>query len=77
MASYATPPPAPSSAPTRARPFTVSIPAREIAAFKQLLSLSRVAKETYENGARPDRRWGLGRQWMLDAKEVWLGEFDW
>ncbi|KAI9053690.1 hypothetical protein LZ554_002643 [Drepanopeziza brunnea f. sp. 'monogermtubi'] len=73
MALYAIPPP---SAPTQPTPFKVNIPDSDIADFKQLLKLSRVSKETYEN-VQTDRRFGVSREWIMNAKKVWESEFDW
>jgi hypothetical protein len=66
----------PAGATVKPEPFSLHIPQQEIDDFKTLLRLSPIAKETYEN-AQNDRRYGVPRQWIVEAKRVWLGEFDW
>lgn len=66
----------PASVHKRPTPFKVSIPDSEIADFKQLLKLSRIPKKTYEN-VQEDRRFGLSRDWIIQAKRVWEEEYDW
>jgi len=71
--SYATVPTGASLDPKR---FDLSIPDEQIKDFKQLLQLSKVGPETYEN-LQQDRSLGLNRQWFLEAKEYWEGKYDW
>lgn len=66
----------PASATKQPTPFKVSIPDSEIADFKQLLKLSRLPKKTYENQQK-DRRFGVGLEWLTNAKRVWEEEYDW
>ncbi|KAH6690240.1 epoxide hydrolase [Leptodontidium sp. MPI-SDFR-AT-0119] len=49
---------------------------QDIADFKQLLKLSRLPKQTYEN-SQENRRYGVSLSWLTEAKRVWLEEFDW
>ncbi|KAI6715282.1 epoxide hydrolase [Diplocarpon mali] len=72
MSTYST---IPASVHKRPTPFKVDIPDGEIADFKQLLKLSRIPRETYEN-RQEDRRFGLSRAWMINAKKIWE-EYDW
>jgi microsomal epoxide hydrolase len=60
------------------RPFTVDIPDSELERMKTLLKLSNVASSCYENSL-PDgsRRFGLRREWLVKAKEVWETNFNW
>ncbi|CZT11808.1 related to epoxide hydrolase [Rhynchosporium agropyri] len=69
---FSTPPATVQKQPTS---FKASIPDQDIADFKQLLKLSRLPKETYEN-LREDRKYGVSRAWLQDAKRAWE-EFDW
>ncbi|KAH7364659.1 epoxide hydrolase [Rhexocercosporidium sp. MPI-PUGE-AT-0058] len=66
----------PASVQKKPTPFKISIPDEEIADFKQLLKLSRLPKQTYEN-LQEDRRYGVSLAWLSEAKRVWLEEFDW
>lgn len=59
--------------PTR---YTVSVPDEKLSGLKQLLKLSAVGPETYEN-RQPDRRFGVTRDWLRHAKDYWLNTFDW
>ncbi|KAF2660982.1 alpha/beta-hydrolase [Lophiostoma macrostomum CBS 122681] len=66
----------PAGATVQPEPFELHIPQQQIDDFKTLLRLSPIAKETYEN-AQTDRRYGVPRQWIVEAKRVWEGEYDW
>jgi len=56
--------------------FDLSIAEEQIKDFKQLLQLSRVGPETYEN-LQQDRSLGLDRQWFVEAKKYWEDKYDW
>ena len=73
MAAYNTLPP---SAKVKPTPFTVSISEDRLQQFQQLLKLSPIGIDTYEN-QQEDLRFGLTRQWMNDAKAQWENDFDW
>ncbi|KAL2065164.1 hypothetical protein VTL71DRAFT_4305 [Oculimacula yallundae] len=66
----------PASVQKKPAPFKVSIPEDDISDFKQLLKLSRLPKQTYEN-SREDRKYGVSLAWLTQAKRVWEEEFDW
>ncbi|KAI0718093.1 epoxide hydrolase, partial [Fomitopsis betulina] len=57
-------------------PFTVSIFEDRLQQFNQLLKLSPVGIDTYEN-QQEDLRFGLSRKWLSDAKAQWEHDFDW
>ncbi|KAH8807642.1 Alpha/Beta hydrolase protein [Xylogone sp. PMI_703] len=65
-------PPNAKIAPSR---FQVAIPDQDLSDFQQLLHLSKIAPETYENTLSDDR-YGISRQWLIDAKVLWE-KFDW
>lgn len=73
MAAYRTLPPTVIAKPT---PFTVSIFEDRLQQFNQLLKLSPVGIDTYEN-QQEDLRFGLSRKWLSDAKAQWEHDFDW
>jgi len=58
--------------------FSVNIPDSELERMNTLLKLSNVASSCYENSL-PDgsRRFGLRREWLVKAKEVWETDFSW
>lgn len=56
--------------------FKVSIPETQLSDFKTLLKLSKIAPATYES-LQEDRRYGLTTNWITEAKDYWLNEFDW
>lgn len=71
--AYSTLPPSTNIEPSS---FELHIPQQQIDDFKTLLHLSPIAKETYEN-SQTDRRYGVPRQWIVDAKKHWLEVYDW
>lgn len=56
--------------------FHVSVPKQELVDFVQLLRLSKVGPETYEN-LQEDRSFGLNRAWFAQAKKYWEIEYSW
>lgn len=78
MADYSTPP---SSSKLQIKPFKAHVEQQKIDDFKTLLRLSPVAAPNYENSdpsvAGTVRRYGVPRDWILNAKDYWLNKFDW
>ena len=73
--SYSTVPPA---ATLELQSFEVAYPQEALDDLSGALRSSRIAPETYENvSTHGDRRFGVSRQWILEAKEHWLNNFDW
>ena len=66
----------PSKAMLHPTPFTASISEEKLSEFKQLLKLSKLGPSVFEN-QQEDRRYGLTRNWLSDAKTHWESEFDW
>lgn len=66
----------PANANQQPEPFELHIDDQKLENLKQLLKLSPVAKDTYEN-QQQDRRYGVSRQWLLDTKKYWENQFDW
>ena len=56
--------------------FEAAIPQSDVNEFTQLLRLSKLGPETYEN-LQNDRRFGVTRKWLKDAKEHWEYLYDW
>lgn len=44
--------------------------------FKQLLRLSKIGPQTYEN-LQEDRRFGVTHEWLTQAKKHWETIYDW
>ncbi|KAF5524013.1 putative epoxide hydrolase [Colletotrichum aenigma] len=65
----------PAGAPKQPEKFTLRIPDQEIADFKKLVELSKIGPDTYYN-QQEDRRFGVTRKWLINAKETWL-KYDW
>lgn len=66
----------PDGATCEVSPFTLHVSDEKIADFKQLLKLSPLASVTFEN-EQQDRRFGMTRKWLSEAKEHWQNGFDW
>jgi microsomal epoxide hydrolase len=56
--------------------FTIDIPEEELNDFTDLLRLSKLGPQTYENLQR-DGRFGVTYEWMFNAKSHWEANFDW
>lgn len=68
----------PEKASKSVEPFTVDFPQSEIKGMIDLLKLTPVAGELYENSlAHNERHLGVRRDWLLNAKEYWETKFDW
>ncbi|KAK1574626.1 epoxide hydrolase [Colletotrichum navitas] len=55
--------------------FTLRVPDQDLDEFKQLLQLSKIGPETWEN-KQDDGRFGVTRDWLIGVKDAWL-KFDW
>ncbi|KAK3071411.1 hypothetical protein LTR53_008688 [Teratosphaeriaceae sp. CCFEE 6253] len=65
----------PSTAKSQPTPFEVAIPDEQLQELKTLVKSARIGQQTYENSL-PDRRLGITRDWLVEAKNAWL-DFDW
>ncbi|RFU78910.1 epoxide hydrolase [Trichoderma arundinaceum] len=66
----------PTIMPGKPEKFTLHVPEKEFAEFRELLKLSKIGPETWWN-QHNDRRFGVSREWLSQAKETWLTTFDW
>lgn len=73
MNSYAT---LPNGVTLNVQPFQAHASEQQLQHFRKLLELSSVAPAVYENTSA-GRRYGIQRDWLVNAKDVWLNEFDW
>lgn len=56
--------------------FKLKIADAKLSQLKQLVELSPIAPATWEN-QHVDRRFGVSRSWLIDAKKQWLESFNW
>lgn len=73
MADYAK---LPTGAVLDIKPFTAHVDEEKLQHFKKLLELSPIAPAVFEN-TNAGRRYGMKRDWLENAKRVWLNDFDW
>ena len=73
MASFISLPP---KATLHAAPFNVSFPDATVEEMKLLIKASKLAPETYESSLS-DRKYGVTREWMINAKHQWENNFNW
>ena len=66
----------PSKAKVKPTPFEAKVSEDKLSEFKQLIKLSPIGPATYEN-QQEDRKWGMTRKWLSDAKEHWHTKYDW
>lgn len=64
------------SPPSSAQPFTLSISDQDLSEWRQLLQLSKLGPQTYEN-TQTERNLGVTYKWLSTAKDYWLNEYDW
>ena len=57
-------------------PFKLSIADKDISDLQQLLRLSRIPSPSFEN-TQDDRRYGVTVNWLAQAKDYWLKQFNW
>ena len=68
----------PEKASSSVQPFTINFPDSEIKNMIELLKLTPVASENYENALpNGDRHLGVRREWLIEAKGYWETKFDW
>lgn len=66
----------PTLATLKVEPYTVAVPDAALKELQTALKIARIAPPTFEN-AQETRRFGLSREWVLQAKERWSNGFDW
>ncbi|RDW93004.1 epoxide hydrolase family protein [Aspergillus mulundensis] len=57
--------------------FTLHVTDSELTEFLDLVRLSKIGPSTYWNQHTDDGRFGISREWLVNAKETWLSEFNW
>lgn len=57
-------------------PFVLRVNDDSLREFHQLLTLSKIGPPTWE-ASQSDRRFGITREWLVNAKDVWLNQFNW
>ena len=64
------------SPPSSAKPFKLNIPDQDLDEWRQLLTLSKLAPETWE-GSQEDGRYGVTHKWLRETKDHWLNTYSW
>ncbi|KAF2112622.1 Alpha/Beta hydrolase protein [Lophiotrema nucula] len=67
----------PKEATLKPEEFTLKVPQQEVDHFYQLLKLSPLAPETYENTRTDPNQFGVNHEWMSEAKKHWETGYDW
>jgi len=68
----------PSGATANVKKFKVNVSDEKLEELKLLIKLSPIGPAVYENGdGNQDRKLGVTRKWLADAKNQWLNKFDW
>jgi microsomal epoxide hydrolase len=62
--------------PLQPQPFTIETPEQVLDDMKTLIRLGRLAPTTYE-GTHPEAGLGISDEWIKNARETWLSNFDW
>lgn len=67
------------TAKSKPQPYHVQVPTERIDELKQLVRLSKIGPETYENVHAITEEGGMGltRAWLVRAREEWGGGWDW
>jgi microsomal epoxide hydrolase len=58
------------------RPYTIKVSTSKVKDMEALIKWSPVAQPTWEN-QQADRKWGLNREWLVDARQRWVDGFKW
>lgn len=70
----------PAKASLKANPFKAHVSDQELSDFKQLLKLSKIGPQTYENtvaDVKDFTHFGISREWLTKAKQHWESSYDW
>jgi hypothetical protein len=57
-------------------PYTIKIPTTKVTDMETLIKMSPIAQPTWEN-QQVDRKWGLNRDWLFNARQRWIDVFKW
>jgi hypothetical protein len=66
----------PSTAKVQPQPFKAAISQDAIDEMKTLIKYGKIATPSYEN-QQADGRYGITRDWLIEAKDYWLNKYDW
>lgn len=70
----------PAKATLQPTPFRAHVPDQALTDFKQLLKLSRIGPQTYENSVADVKdftSFGISRAWLAETKSHWETGYDW
>ncbi|KAF5532713.1 epoxide hydrolase [Fusarium phyllophilum] len=57
--------------------FTFHIPDQNINELQSLISTANLAPKTWYEEHTDDGSYGISRDWLIEAKNLWIGDFDW
>lgn len=66
----------PTTATLQLEKFELHVSEQDLKDFKDLVRLSKLAPETYEN-TRSDGRYGVTHEWISQGKKYWETQYDW
>lgn len=66
----------PSTAKAQPKPFEAKIPEEKLTELNTLLKYSKIGPAVWEN-QQEDRRFGITRDWLVNAKNEWETSYDW
>ncbi|KAL4886160.1 Alpha/Beta hydrolase protein [Aspergillus karnatakaensis] len=66
----------PQSLTAKVEPYTLHVSNKDLLDFKELLRLSPIGPSTWWNQHK-NGRYGISRDWLINAKETWLSSFNW
>lgn len=66
----------PSKATIQPKPFEAHIDDQKLSDFKQLLKLSPIGPAVFEN-TNGGRKYGMQREYLINAKKHWETGYDW
>ena len=70
----------PDKATLKPKPFNAHVSDDELSDFKQLVKLSKIGLQTYENtvaDVKDFTHFGISRDWLIEAKQLWGSSYEW
>ncbi|GAB7365446.1 hypothetical protein MBLNU230_g6520t1 [Neophaeotheca triangularis] len=67
----------PSAATLKPQPFKANIDDKKLSDLQNLIKLSPIGPQTWENSTAGREKFGLQRDWLINAKDHWANKFNW
>lgn len=67
----------PKDASLKVEKYELKVPEDELQHFKDLLKLSRLGPQTYENSLPDATKYGVTHKWLSETKKYWENSYDW